>query len=197
MNFKPPVMCTTREQLLKMGIPPDTTNLFKMDTLFDESSIQFMNRAIVDNHEMIEMGYLFPQIIPYVLIQKDNLYADYSRKKGAETRLHGSRSIGFGGHIDIDDYAGNTEHTILNGINRELKEELNIVLPSLSKPTLLVDTSNDVGKVHVGLVYIGNITDTQLQTSDEIHDLNWVSADELKQNQEHYESWSRLIIDRL
>lgn len=90
----------------------------------------------------------------------------YSRGKGGdESRLNELQSVGVGGHVssnDIDEnYVTNPELFMRNVVLRELNEELmdallqNLTLMA-SVPEyagMILDDSNDVGRVHVGLVY--------------------------------------------
>ncbi len=79
-----------------------------------------------------------------------------------EARLHGSRSIGLGGHIDPEDVEGSAadrpESFFLNALWRELEEEL--WLPDSARACeprlvgLLNDDTTPVGAVHAGLVYV-------------------------------------------
>ena len=104
----------------------------------------------------------FKQLLPYILIlNNEGHIAHYKRgKSSGEPRLHGCRSVGFGGHINssdgvLDDGCGANYYGV--GANRELNEELrftpdNLKL-SLDTLGLLYDNNTEVGKVHLGVAH--------------------------------------------
>ena len=204
------VLCIDREALQQQGIPYHTSGIFPFNlNNVSSEDFHFLNRKLVDskdNKVYQDIGYLLPQILPYITIMDlDGNYLTYSRN-GTETRLHGSRSIGIGGHIDITDmydqyYSvfNNPIETIKQATNRELYEEVGIDLePELFKfNKLIVDTTNSVGKVHVGLTSTIVMDYTDIQPQEELHDPQWLSVEELKANIDEYENWSKLIIEGL
>ena len=203
------VLCIDRFALEEQNIPIEANGIYPFDlNKVNTEDYQFINRKICDdkdehtfNHSI---GYRFPQILPYITVTDGKgKYLSYSRN-GTETRLHGSRSIGIGGHIDITDmydqyYSvfNNPIETIKQATNRELYEEVGIDLePELFKfNKLIVDTTNSVGKVHVGLTSTIVMDYTDIQPQEELHDPQWLSVEELKANIDEYENWSKLIIE--
>ena len=109
--------------------------------------------------ERNQIGQYLPQILAYSVIRCGNEILTYSRKKGAESRLHGSRSIGFGGHVDIADYSEQADEyvgylgALTKACERELHEELGLVTTVGTRQfsSIIVDQTNPVGSVHVGL----------------------------------------------
>lgn len=114
------------------------------------------------------------QLIAYILVQdEDGKILTYRRTtEGGENLLHGSVSIGWGGHTDLEDinvYPDapsriNVEGTLSNAAFRELHEELGLepenflvhARPADEPPArkcMLVSNEDAVGKVHIGLVY--------------------------------------------
>ena len=93
----------------------------------DSTKLAFIDRAVVDNKDDLTVGKLFPQIIPVILIKnEEGKFLTYARN-GNETRLHGSRSLLIGGHIDIEDINFNDlKQTIIKSALRELKEEVGL-----------------------------------------------------------------------
>jgi predicted NUDIX family phosphoesterase len=83
----------------------------------------------------------------------------------SEARLHGSWSIGLGGHIEPEDLLGGPAESgsapqgaafFRRALRRELTEELAVDPADLPEPKLLGivnDDSTPVGSVHAGLVY--------------------------------------------
>ena len=209
---KPMVLCINREALIDQNIPYPARGIFPFsleDIQSDE--YQFLNRKIVDSDSLLynSIGRYFPQILPYIAITDgQGKYLSYSRN-GTETRLHGSRSIGIGGHVDIydsydtyneeDTYWQSIEATILSACRRELEEEIlwqdydDYLAVDFDK--LIVDTSNSVGSVHVGL--FTTLVYPNAKPQAELHDAQWITLDELKSNIDEYESWSQIIIKEL
>lgn len=99
----------------------------------------------------------FVQLIPYCVIVRGREIFCY-RRKGSEGRLTGLFSCGVGGHINpIDAFTG-PENTYEAALRRELREELGLALETVpDAQSLIYDDSNDVGKVHLGVVHIVRI----------------------------------------
>lgn len=113
----------------------------------------FIERRYAEEHAT------YKQPIPYVAVcHEDKVLCLTRLKTQGESRLHGKRSIGVGGHINPCDQpleAGQSD-LFRQACLRELHEEL--VLPpeagELLEPVgLLNDDTTAVGAVHVGLVY--------------------------------------------
>ena len=208
------VLCITRTALAEQNIPRKANGIYPFDlSKVDSQDYHFINRKVVDakdvdSHEHFIASHL-PQILPYIAVMDtDGKYLTYSRN-GTETRLHGSRSIGIGGHVDIydsydtyneeDTYWQSIEATILSAYRRELEEEIlwhdydDYLAVDFDK--LIVDTSNPVGRVHVGL--FTTLVYPQAQPQEELHDPQWLTVEELKANIDEYENWSKLIIEGL
>ena len=209
--MKPMVLCISRDALSEQSIPPSVQGIFpfNLDKVSSED-FHFINRKIVDSDKELykNMAYYFPQILPYIAVTDGNgKYLSYSRN-GTETRLHGSRSIGIGGHIDVVDMydpdyelLNNIKETIIQATIRELEEEINLLCDGdwlVSKTNLgklIVDTTNPVGEVHVGL--FSKLVYPHAQPQEELHDAKWLTVDELKASIDEYENWSKLIIEGL
>ena len=210
--MKPMVLCISRDALNEQSIPPSVQGIFpfNLDKVSPED-FHFINRKIVDSDKELykNMAYYFPQILPYIAVTDgEGKYLSYSRN-GTETRLHGSRSIGVGGHVDIydsydtyneeDTYWQSIEATILSACKRELEEETlwhdydDYLAVEFDK--LIVDTTNSVGEVHVGL--FSKLVYPHAQPQEELHDAKWLTVDELKASIDEYENWSKLIIEGL
>lgn len=209
--MKPSVLCITRNALSEQNIP--STNChglypFSLTTVA-ANQFHFINRDVVDSHYPAhhEVGCTLPQILAYCLIHCEGKILTYSRNKGAETRLHGSRSIGFGGHVDIADYSEQSDEyvgylgALIKACERELQEELDLLLtiPENSFTHLIVDQTNPVGAVHVGLPLHIHLPHPDEVTVDpnEISDPVWLTVEELKANVQEYENWSQILISQL
>lgn len=161
--------------------------------------LRFMDR------KQAEVDPSFKQVIPYcVIASTDNKYFVYERsKKGGESRLHNLLSVGTGGHINpIDGHSANVT-TYYKALCRELKEELGIVVESYEAIPygLLYDPSNEVGKVHFGVVHcivVSNANrDIIHNTEETFANFKWMERKELWQEFDKFENWSKLVITYL
>jgi predicted NUDIX family phosphoesterase len=142
------------------------------------------------------------QLIPYLILHHGDRVLCYTRgKAGGEARLHAKMSIGIGGHInDGDTHAKHfDEAAYFRAVERELHEEL--VIPGGYRQriaALLNDDSNDVGRVHLGVVHLIEVDSTDIQPrEDAIRDLRFVTAEELSPSRDRLESWSQICFDGL
>lgn len=171
----------------------------------ENDAVAFKDRNIVDglNPMHFAEGLRFPQILPYVVFKFGSKVFTYSRKLGEEARLHGTRSIGVGGHIDVEDIDGGAISTIHKAMLREVKEEVSInmttseVVDFKFLPAIL-DYTNNVGMVHLGLVTVIELSQEGFNNfkpnTDELYDPQWLELAELKKEYQQYENWSKEII---
>lgn len=145
----------------------------------------------------------FKQPIPYCVIKRGNELFTYKRLKGGgETRLHEQISLGVGGHLN--DVEGEDFYGVLtDGLQRELEEELFINKDKLTLTTigLINDDENDVGKVHVGMLVIGELPvgeEVSVRETDQLLG-EWLKIEDLKQKEvyERLETWSQFVVDIL
>lgn len=140
----------------------------------------------------------YKQLISYAIVTSGDETLVYKRLTGGgENRLHGLLSIGVGGHMnDIEDVKDIKEKMFINA-SRELEEEVGIKeteLKSFEVIGLINDDNNEVGKVHIGLVFKVEVDKTHIFTNEEdTLELIWTKDSELHA-QSPFESWSELII---
>lgn len=141
----------------------------------------------------------YKQLIPYCLFRHQERYFTYRRGSGqGEGRLHGKRSVGVGGHISTDDdRQGSTAY--LEGLRREIEEE--VILGVAAEPRLIGlinDDSNDVGKVHLGLVHLFELEQPAVRPREaELLEAGFASPDELRATLTEYETWSQICLREL
>lgn len=206
--MKPSVLCINRSAIVAQGIPANNAQgIYPFDlSQVPQNQYHFINRDVVDSDEKDNhlIGCALPQILGYCIIKCGNHILTYARKRGAEARLYGNRSLGFGGHVDIDDYNKNQTKpyfaALAYSIERELFEEVGLQIPiSMGMcDTLIVDQSNPVGSVHVGLPILINVglrNELEIDYS-EIADPQWISIQQLKEDIALYENWSQLLIEK-
>lgn len=111
--------------------------------------------------ECCEQDPSWKQLLPYAVVSDDaGLIYCYTRgKAGGEGRLHGNISIGLGGHVDVAPAEGQSLKALLvEECNRELMEEANLPSAPLEFIGLICDPTNDVGRVHLGLLTVRAIS---------------------------------------
>jgi predicted NUDIX family phosphoesterase len=157
---------------------------------------------------ILEADQRFRQILPYVVLKVGDKFVKYDRQpSGGEARLHGLASIGFGGHIEAEDVIFDHQtsrvklmQTIMQNATRELREELSFTRGVGFRSEwagVLVDMSNDVGLVHVGVVGFWHLAAMPESNEDDIGGLELLSLEELHARRDQLESWSQLIVDDL
>jgi predicted NUDIX family phosphoesterase len=168
-----------------------------LEAILDPANNFFMDRGKAEDDPS------FKQIIPYALFHHNGKYLHYTRgKSGGESRLHAQGSVGVGGHINpVDERADPLgKATYLAGVEREIDEELNITGGHQNRIVgLLNDDSNDVGKVHLGVVHIFDLESEEVTSAeDALANLAFQSSDDLKGKLHgSLETWSRFCIDEL
>ena len=107
------------------------------------------------------------QIIPYVLLTHAGKVLHYIRgKKAGEQRLVAKGSIGIGGHMNENDESlfALDEAAYRAGVEREVAEEISIKTKFEDRiVALLNDDSNDVGKVHLGVVHVFKLAEPDVE----------------------------------
>ena len=155
-------------------------------------------------HEVEEdPGY--KQLIPYVIFRHlgsdgSDCVFQYTRGKGqGEGRLHSKRSVGIGGHISADDHREEKHATYAEGMRRELAEEVVINTPYTERCVGLInDDETPVGRVHLGVVHICDVTKPDVQPREtEIISAGFQPVEELLANLEGFETWSKICLQAL
>ncbi len=172
-----------------------------LPTLLNPANNHFMDRAAAEDDPS------FKQLIPYCIFrvsdEKGTRYLHYTRgKSGGESRLHAQVSIGIGGHINPvdqrEDHLG--LDTYMAGVEREIDEELNITGGHTNKiVALLNDDSNEVGKVHLGVVHMIDLeTDDICANEDAIANLALTPLENLRgELYSRLETWTKFCVDSI
>lgn len=160
--------------------------------------------------DMLEKMPSFLQIIPYVVVKQGDKYVKYTRtEKGGESELHDKVSIGAGGHIDLKDVCSLRDSTVSLAVTinlsmlRELEEELGLTYgkdyPGADWRGLLVDFSDPVGRVHIGVVIVVELEPTSVVEAkeDALADVKLATLDELETDRPNMEKWSAHVLDYL
>ncbi len=162
-------------------------------SLFDPQHTRYRRR------DQVETDPNFKQLIPYVIFRWKSpdgpLVFQYTRGQGqGETRLHRLRSIGVGGHISVDDAASDQPYRI--GMQRELDEE--VVIDTEYKDAcvgLINDDSNDVGRVHLGIVHVLDVESPNVSPREvDLVNAGFQPLQELVAAIDQFESWSQICL---
>lgn len=143
------------------------------------------------------------QVCTYTIVTKSpDLMLTYCRPaKQGDKRLHGKRSVGFGGHVNsIDMFQGNSDFSpIIEGaVRRELREELGVGVGKVSAHGIVHYLGDAVGRVHLGLVSHvddGDLDGDPLSTTnlDEVSELKWMRREDAAKLDD-WEAWSAIYL---
>lgn len=151
--------------------------------------------------ETLEADPAWKQLIPYGILTHDSRVFCYQRtKQASEGRLEGKMSIGIGGHVNTEDCPDDwrlNPYTLERCLDRETDEEIKYWHTETRCLGLLNDDSNDVGRVHIGIVYQRIATSEAWLDGTEIRGDGFATIGQLRLNIDEYENWSRILIENL
>jgi len=171
-----------------------------LDELLSPEQTSYRPRAEV------EPDPSFKQLIPYVIFrhvdrQGRETVLQYTRGTGqGEGRLHRKHSVGIGGHISEDDaQSDGSGSPYEEGMQRELAEEVRIDTPYSARCVGLInDDETDVGKVHLGVVYLFAVERPSVTPNEaEIIDCGFRPVDEILADMSGFETWSEICMRAL
>jgi predicted NUDIX family phosphoesterase len=141
-----------------------------------------------------EVDATLKQIIPYLVLRDaDRLFLMKRTRAGGDPRLHDRYTIGVGGHLNPGD------ETILGGLRREWAEEMDAdFMPDFEFVGLLNDDTVDVGRHHLGIVYVADVAGRPVAIK-ETHKLSG-SFESVAAARTVYglmETWSQLTLDAI
>jgi predicted NUDIX family phosphoesterase len=153
----------------------------------------------------VEQDPSFKQLIPYVIFRhrdaagRASLF-QYTRGKGqGEARLHSKRSVGVGGHISADDRTSETAVPYVEGMRREVSEEVSVeALWTEQCVGLINDDETPVGQVHLGVVHLVEVEQPAVYPREsEIIDAGFRPVEELLADLGRFETWSQICLRAL
>ena len=177
------------------GFNSDTETYLK--TLLDPANTNYLPR------DQMELDPSYKQLIPYCIFQ----YTDENSRRhvfqytrgsgGGEARLHAKKSVGIGGHISTEDVGEASAYEA--GMQRELSEEINIDTKYEQQMVGLInDDSNDVGKVHLGVVHLFTVESPKIHSQElEIAGAGFEPIEAIMNDIERYETWSQFCLNAL
>lgn len=222
------VLAIPRAELTKQNV--GTEGIYPIDfSKMDVSAFGWLPRHVADakdpetkktSADAVGLGKYFPQILGYFqIVDSEGRILSYYRK-GKEKGLAGKRSIGVGGHVDLQDSVGaflttddtiemdidnNILSVIITGAYRELKEEigLTVTFDPFAFNKVISTYADPTSAVHVGLAVELSVTDEEKATLKfeelEYLDVQWLTREELKADLEAndaFETWSKLLIEQ-
>jgi predicted NUDIX family phosphoesterase len=141
------------------------------------------------------------QLIPYIVLgDAERVFVTRRTRAQTEARLHDKMSFGVGGHLETVD--GGADDLVHAGAVRELLEELAVpeaLAAQLVYQGVINDDSNEVGSVHLGVVYSLHVpadADVSVREVDKMVGA-WMTHDEVRAHAPRLESWSAMLLDAL
>lgn len=182
-----------------MVVEREALSRFLVERGLVQEGVEQVLDVIVDRHFFIdrptaEISPQYKQIIPYVVIRhRDSYFLLQRTQKQTEARLHHKLSLGIGGHINPD------TPDLIDGLHKELEEEVDVAGDyELTFAGILNDDTTEVGKVHLGAVFVLESDDGEVQVREtEKMTGRWVPRDELAQHREAMETWSQIVYDAI
>lgn len=189
--------------VLKEGLPPylqdsgyhqTPSNEYAADTLgvIQKAGCFFGPR------DLLEISPVLRQVIPYTVIRWKDKILTYTRTpKGGEQRLHNKISVGFGGHIEINDanpemtriaadQRFDLESTLREAAHREVREEIGDIGAKVKRRNwtgFIIENAGLVNQCHIGLVNVWELEDDfdvkSLQAEDAVGHLRFLRPREV------------------
>ncbi len=165
---------------------------------FTDTILNPKNHIYIKRKEA-EINPTYKQLIPYAILHCNGKIFVYRRGKLlAEKRLFDFYSIGVGGHISICD-PGLFGATYEDGLKREINEEVYLESGYTQRiAAVLNDDSNEVGKVHFGIVHILDLEKASVKPREKsINETKFRNPNELQKDIDHFENWSKICIQHI
>jgi len=165
-----------------------------LPVLLQEENTRFLPRSLAETDPS------FKQLIPYAVLTWENRILRYFRGgSSGEKRLVAKGSIGIGGHINDGDgdLTAVNQETYRRAVDRELAEELVLGGQFTERiVALLNDDSNEVGKVHLGVVHHLTLNSPDVQPGENaLHGLEFLTPEQLLAERDSLETWSQIVLD--
>ncbi|MHB8927831.1 MAG: NUDIX domain-containing protein [Bacillota bacterium] len=181
-------------------IPPANLNAYVLDGVRRDRL--FRPRSEVEDTNATRLRHL----VPYLILVSSDLkrFLVYRRGlAGAELRLRGEWAIGFGGHLNKEDFLdsdGSVEGAARVCMARELKEELGLNLSgdvmAFRHLGWLASSATEVSRVHLGMVwaiFLSEGAEDRLSPEANIAAIRWMTPAGLTRFVGRAESWSGIL----
>ncbi|NOR62565.1 MAG: hypothetical protein GQ535_08755 [Rhodobacteraceae bacterium] len=146
----------------------------------------------------------FVQLIPLFFVHSEEGYLTYKRtKRLPEKRLHGTRSINFGGHLQVEDFPSlfaNDPDVVQESLQRELREELKFEPDEKTVRFFgaIHDRANMFGRQHIGLVFeviSGSTVDVDTNEPGFLTSIEFASKQQIFEEKDQFDDWTFLVLD--
>ncbi|MDZ7759623.1 MAG: NUDIX domain-containing protein [Desulfovermiculus sp.] len=192
-ELKEKVLCFERNDLPHKWLNNKLVLPIAEDIIYNK--LNKLNKLWITRHKA-ENNEKYKQLIPYIVLYTNDKKIVCYQRKGIEKRLEEYWSIGIGGHIhQTDETNVNILNTIKNCCIREISEEIKSIndFSSLRFIAVINDEYTQVGKHHLGLLYLLNIKDIiKITTNNEISNFNLSNKTEIINY--NLETWSIISI---
>lgn len=158
-----------------------------------------MRRAAEEDFSVVQLVSVF------VVHHKGRFLTHLRSARLPEQRLHGEYSVMLGGHLAIDDFTQLTLSLFddesladCSYILRELSEELILETDPFVVPCgYLYDTSREVSKQHLGLVYAVDLAEQKYRIGERGFLMNsrFESPEEIRLRIDQFENWSLVLLE--
>lgn len=187
-----------RPRFLQFLKPRQGSQFFDIDyvEVFKES--QGMPRIEAEETES------FVQLIPLFFVRRGDEFLTYKRtKRLPEKRLHGTRSINFGGHLQVEDFPtlfASDPEVVQQSLQRELREELEFTPDEKAVEFFgaIHETTSMFGRQHVGLVFevrSKSAVDVNSGEPGFLTSLEFASKAEIAEKRDEFDDWTFLVLD--
>lgn len=170
--------------------------------LREEDSKKYL-KIITTKHKFLPRGEVeqdprYKQIIPYLVFEHAGKIFVMQRKSShTDKRLADKISIGVGGHINKKDILSGPVR-IFDWARREFEEEIEYKGKMATEFLgMLNHDANDVGLVHVGLVFKVIGDSGEIKIRDEHKEGELISFSKLGKKYKDMETWSQIVYDFL
>lgn len=154
-------------------------------------------------------GLAWRQIIPYVLLRRagtDSVFVYRRPAGGGDARLRGRLTFGLGGHVNPEDVGPAASFNppwaigdaiLANCIGRELGQEVglgSLAVAGRRLVGLINDEGDDVGRRHLGLVYVVDTAAEVVPVRLEVEEGGWHAPEGIWGHPaDDWEGWSRIL----
>lgn len=234
MKHQEPVLCVRKNQVIKAlateglmhgihTLRPDRA------AAYIEPHLEYRKRADLET----DIDYY--HFIPYILVPRTEIAPDtglltlklatYRRpaKGDGEARIQGKLSVGWGGHVELEDASYGDEinpetqapdlkfmETIYKCLHREIGEEMGVRITDdgenhgemqiANTHNVIVELDTDVGLYHLGMLFLAMLPPglDAYPTEKDHEDLGYVPVSELKDKYwDELEGWSKMAVTAL
>ncbi len=195
-SFDKEILCIKKD----IFFAEDQWTGFRTEKL-DESYNLLLEKSEFRLRADLENDPTYLQIIPQVLLRYGNKFYLHRQVNRNEKRLNSLCPLPLGGHVsEFELDKSSSEDSIQQALYRELSEEVTTDFEVTNKIFLglVYLDDNDVNRVHIGVVYIFDVSNDSAKVKEEgLETVGWVDVQYLYDHKEELTYWSRLMVEYL